>query len=152
MEVNRYTLLLDSCKHGNLKLVRGLLLEYPDVVKDITANNNCALQWAANNGHEEIVKLLLEYPEVAKNIAADNNCALRYAADNGHLEVVRVLLEYPEVAKNITANNNCALRWAADNGHLEVVRLLEDKIREVSKSEYNRLNNSILEISKVQKL
>lgn len=54
-----YNLLLETVKHGNLKLLRGLL-KIPKVAKQIDANNNCALQLAAENGHAEVVKLLKE--------------------------------------------------------------------------------------------
>jgi hypothetical protein len=53
---------------------------------DIHAGNDCALRWAAGNGHTEIVKLLLDRD-------ADIHGALRRAVESGYTETVKLLLD-----------------------------------------------------------
>jgi hypothetical protein len=55
---------------------------------DPKSNNSYALQWAARNGHLEIVKLLIP----VSNPKANNSYALQWAARNGHLEIVKLLI------------------------------------------------------------
>jgi hypothetical protein len=98
-----------------------------DVVKffvekgaDIYAENDLALIRAAEGGHLDVVKFLVEK---GADIHADNNYALQWAAKNGHLEVVTFLVNN---GANIHADNDLALRWAAESGHLEVVEFLKN--------------------------
>ena len=54
---NINSLLIQAVKINNIKLVRLSLAAGADVAAD----NNCALRWAANNGHLEVVKLLEQH-------------------------------------------------------------------------------------------
>lgn len=85
---------------------------------DITAGNNYAVIHAAWKGHLEIVEYLHRN---GADITADNSRAVGWAAEEGHLEVVKYLHAN---GADITARNNYAVRWAAENGHLEVVKYL----------------------------
>jgi len=66
---------------------------------DLHAENDCALRWAADCGHLEVVKYLLER---GADLHAENDWALRWAARNGYLEVVKYLLEYGADSNLIT--------------------------------------------------
>jgi ankyrin repeat protein len=85
------------------------------------------LLWAAENGHEAVVRQLLEH-KADINAKTNNNrwTALYVAAESGHEAVVRLLLEHKA---DVEAKNNygeTALHRAARNGHEAVVQLLLD--------------------------
>jgi hypothetical protein len=83
--------------------------ELIDEGANIRANDDCALRWAAENGHTETVELLLDR---GADIHAGNDCALRWAAVKGHTEIVKLLLDR---GVDIYADNDYVLRWAAVN-------------------------------------
>ena len=87
---------------------------------DITARDNKAIGWASENGYLEVVKYLHQN---GADVTASNNYAVRHAAENGYLDVVKYLHEN---GADVTAGNNYAVRWAAANGHLEVVKYLHE--------------------------
>jgi hypothetical protein len=90
---------------------------------DPSADDNCAVRWAATSGHLAVVMRLLQ--DVRVDPSASNNFAIWVAAACGHLAVVDRLLQ--DVRVDPSADNNYAVRLAAQNGHLAVVdRLLED--------------------------
>ncbi|KAK1963977.1 ankyrin, partial [Colletotrichum sublineola] len=51
------------------------------------------LSWAAENGHESMVKMLLEGGDDPNIRNGDDSTSLSWAAENGHESVVKVLLE-----------------------------------------------------------
>ena len=51
------------------------------------------LSWAAENGHEAVVKLLLEHKAEAESKDKWDRTPLSWAAENGHEAVVKLLLE-----------------------------------------------------------
>lgn len=57
---------------------------------DIHACDECSLQWAAMEGHIEVVKFLVAQ---GADIHADDDDALKLAASKGHLEIVDFLVE-----------------------------------------------------------
>jgi len=85
---------------------------------DIHADRNYTLRWAVYNGYHKVVELLLEN---GTDIHAENDYALRWAAYNGRHKVVELLLKH---GADIHAENDCSLRWASENGHYKVVKLL----------------------------
>jgi ankyrin repeat protein len=87
---------------------------------DPSAQDNCAIKWAARNGHTDVVRLLLGDSRVEPS--ANYNLAIRQAAQNGHTEVVELLLGDSRV--DPSAQDNLAIQMAAYEGHTEVVRLL----------------------------
>src|SRR3989344_3954799 len=105
---------IDACKQCSLDKVISLL----DQGADIHAEDDCALQLSAQNGHLHVVQFLLEH---GADIHADNDCALRWSAYSGHLPVVQFLLEH---GADIHANNDCAFQLSAESGHLPVVQYL----------------------------
>jgi ankyrin repeat protein len=86
------------------------------------------LLWAAEKGHEAVVKLLLETGEVdvdSKDTAAGRT-PLSWAAREGHEAVVKLLLETGkiDVDSKDTYSGRTPLSWAAGKGHEAVVKLL----------------------------
>ena len=51
------------------------------------------LSWAAQNGHEAVVKLLLEKGADVESKSSNGRTPLSWAAENGHEAVVKLLLE-----------------------------------------------------------
>ena len=84
------------------------------------------LLWAAENGHEAVVKLLLSTGKVDIEVRDKNSkTPLLWAAENGHEAIVKLLLGTGKV--DIEARDNSGqtpLSWAAENGHEAVVKLL----------------------------
>jgi len=87
------------------------------------------LTWAANNGHEGVVKILLELKDVDPNRPDKSDLTpLAYASIEGHEGVVKLLLERDNVDANRTAKyNRTPLGWAALRGHDGVVKLLLER-------------------------
>jgi len=86
------------------------------------------LSWAAENGHEGIVKLLLRRKDINPDTADTvyGRMPLLWAAKNGHEGIVRLLLERKDVNPDIpdTKLVRTPLSWAARNGHKGIVKLL----------------------------
>jgi len=76
--------------------------------------------WAAKNGHLEVIKFLHE-----NTSQGCTKYAIDYAACNGHLEVVKFLHENRQ--EGCTRD---AIDYAACNGHLEVVKFLHENRQE----------------------
>ena len=88
------------------------------------------LSWAAENGHEGIVKLLLEREGVNPDIPDTEygQTPLLWAARNGHEETVKLLLERKNVNPNSSSKlGQTPLLLAAMNGHERVVKLLLER-------------------------
>src|SRR6187399_1748927 len=83
------------------------LSQFPEVTID----------WAAENGHLEVVKYL---HEIGKECTDD---AIDRASKGGHLEIVKYLHEV--VGANCTTK---AMEWAAEDGHLDIVKYLHEAV------------------------
>ena len=94
------------------KVIERLLSEGADP----KARNSSALQWAAERGQTEIVKLLIP----VSNPEADNSLALQWAAEGGCIEIVKLLIPVSDPK----ASNSSALRRAAEMGRIDIVKLL----------------------------
>jgi len=90
---------------------------------DVHVNNDYALIWASSRGHLGVVKVLLEN---GADVHAKDDCALRWASRYGLFDVVKVLLEN---GANVHADNDCALKWASRYGYLDVVKVLQDHMK-----------------------
>ena len=83
------------------------------------------LSYAANQGHEAVVKLLLDTKKVdIDSKDKDGLTPLSEAADNGHESVVKLLLENNAALETKNKNGRTLLSWAAENGQRAVVKLL----------------------------
>ena len=89
------------------------------------------LSWAAQNGHEAVVRLLVERNGIDINSRDSyyRKTPLMWAAENGHESIVQLLIESDGVDINCqdTYDEKTALMWAAEDGHEAVVRLLIER-------------------------
>jgi len=88
------------------------------------------LSWAADNGHEGIVKLLLDRKDVNPEIpdTTYGQTPLSCAAENGREGVVKLLLGRKDVnPDSLSKSGRTPLSWAAANGHEGIVKLLLDR-------------------------
>ncbi|KAJ5653773.1 hypothetical protein N7490_000776 [Penicillium lividum] len=85
------------------------------------------LSWAAENGHETVVKLLLQTGKVDVDLKdVYQQTPLSWAAGNGHEAVVKLLLRTGEVDVDTKDSlyQQTPLSWAVKHGHEAVVKLL----------------------------
>ena len=87
-------------------------------------NMSTAQHWAAENGHEAVVRLLLENGAGVDVKSSNGRTALNEAAAGGHEAVVRLLLENGAGVNVRDRSGRVALHWMAASGHEAVVRLL----------------------------
>jgi ankyrin repeat protein len=111
------TNVIQACRYGDLSALQELLAQNVDIHE----NDDHALQWAAQNGHTEIVGILLD---LGADIHVHDDHCLKIAADQGHTDTVRFLLDR---GAKIHAENDISLNWAAFSGHTETARLLLDR-------------------------
>jgi ankyrin repeat protein len=116
--------LIAAAGSGQVELVQVLLrcgadarLREPDGTR--------ALDWAAQEGHHEVVDLLLSHDHRLLDLAGlHERTPLMAAAGNGHVDLVGVLLMRGADARRRMERGARALDWAADEGHEGVVELL----------------------------
>jgi len=85
------------------------------------------LLWAAEKGHEAVVKLLLERGAQIESMDVDRRTPLSWAAEKGHETVVKLLLERGAQIESRDLYNKTPLSWAAEKGHETVVKLLLER-------------------------
>ncbi|CAG8487595.1 16733_t:CDS:1, partial [Gigaspora rosea] len=76
------------------------------------------LNWAAENGHIDVVKVLIMHGADVNAIDKDEHTALNRAAEKGRIEIIKTLIEHK------ATGNNIALYLAVINGQTEVVKIL----------------------------
>ena len=121
----RDTWLLRVAAEGQEVVVQQLLDNGAELnSKDM--NGRTPLSWAAENGHEAVVKLLLGRDDVAADSQDTyGQTPLSWAAEKGHEAVVKLLLGRDDVAADSQDTyGRTPLFWAAENGHEAVVKLL----------------------------
>jgi hypothetical protein len=104
------------CEYGDIPALKALIAQKID----LHAEDDDALQYAAWNGHTEMVRLLLDN---GANIHARDDYAVRMAASNGDRAMFLLLVER---GAYIHADDDYALKHAAFSGHTEIVDLLLD--------------------------
>jgi hypothetical protein len=112
----------------DLRDITKLLLEKGvDLNSKDNPYNRTPLSWAAEKGHEAVVRLLLAKDGVDPD-SKDyyGRTPLSWAAGNGHEAVARLLLAKGGVDPDSKSGyyGRTPLAWAAGNGHEAVVRLL----------------------------
>ncbi|KAI9773772.1 MAG: hypothetical protein M1839_002005 [Geoglossum umbratile] len=110
---------------GLVESIIGLLeKEYNPDLQD--SDGRTPLSWAADNGHEAVVKLLLATEKVDPDSKdSTGQTSLSWAAESGHEAVVKLLLATEKVDPDSKDSyGRTPLLWAAGRGHEAVVKLL----------------------------
>ncbi|RPB02916.1 ankyrin [Choiromyces venosus 120613-1] len=127
-----------NCLHlaalrGRVTMIVISLLEKKDLDMSVTDSNGCCtpLSWAAEKGHEGIVKLLLDQKEVNPD-SEDNRyiTPVLLAASGGYEGIVKLLLDRKEVNPDSKDDSGSTplLLAASLEGHKGIVKLLQDHI------------------------
>ena len=122
-----------AARYGMLYLVKRLLMakhEDSSIGADLKdGDGRTPLSYAAEGGHESVVKLLVERDEVEAD-SKDNRCRtpLSRAAERGHEAVVKLLVERDDVEADSKGDaGQTPLSWAALGGNEAVVKLLVER-------------------------
>ena len=108
--------------------------DYPSISPPLLNYNyengpQIALEWAAYNGHLDMVRLLLEV--IGAFDRPDPNPSLGWAAYRGHLDVARLLIEHGAYVNGqpfgVSYLGPSALMLAAYSGQLEMARFLLER-------------------------
>jgi len=93
-----------------------------------TVYGRTPLLWAAERGHEKVVKMLLAREDVDLGLASTGWTPLSLAAKYGHEGIVKMLLERENVDPNQAdiRHGRTPLSCAAGRGHEGVVKMLLD--------------------------
>ena len=124
------TLLGNASQFGLVSVIKAMFMS--DVSFDCNERdcyNRTPLSWAAEAGHEAVVRLLIDQAGVENDSKGEwGRSPLSWAAARGHEAVVKLLIDHPDVQKNsrdIWGRSPLALAaWA---GHEAVVQLLIDQ-------------------------
>lgn len=113
-----------AAKQGDLDVIQKLIDKVDVNVQD--HDGDSALILAANNGHENIVKLLLQSPNINVNMRDKLGfTALMPASRDGNPNIVKLLLAKPEIDVNMQSNAGTTALWVASAwGRENVVKLL----------------------------
>lgn len=125
LDGNNGTLIRSACKSGNIFVVRDLI----DKGVNIHILSDDSILLAANNGHEEVIKILMPY-------VPNLEYALRGACLRGHEGVARMLVEYDKNRGIKTCINKDTFLWACLSGKLSLVKflcgILEDRNEKIA--------------------
>ncbi|KAJ4237548.1 hypothetical protein NW757_013249 [Fusarium falciforme] len=97
-------------------------------MEEIDSEGRIPLSWAAENGHETVVRLLVDWGACTE--AADKMWSwtpLLRAAENGHEAIVWLLVDRGAYTEAVDEGGQTPLWWAAENGHEAIVWLLVDR-------------------------
>ncbi|KAG4279189.1 hypothetical protein FPRO04_13663 [Fusarium proliferatum] len=89
------------------------------------------LSWAAENGHEAVIKVLLNNDADVESKDAYGRTPLSLAAERGRWAVVKVLLDKDADVESKDQDGRTPLWCAVENGHEAVVRLLLENGAEI---------------------
>ena len=124
---------MTASRDGHRELVK-YLLDFKGGVPPMSANKEATnkygvgpLNWAAWNGHLEIVRMLMDAG--ANKDARDEwgNTALHRAAENGHVKVVEYLVSKQCDKEAEDKDGRTPLIRAAEKAQAEVVRVLQER-------------------------
>lgn len=144
---DRATGLHQAAYHGNMNVLRYLLIERKAKVSLIDNSGYAPLHFACMGGHVDAADLLLAHGADISIIDDVGFNALHTASMEGYVDVVRLLIRYGARVHELTRNppigdqilagtddeQNTALALAVEDGHLEVVGVLEEAIIDLQK-------------------
>jgi len=109
----------------NVGLLLNTLLDIGEVEADSKYNEGrTPLSYAAERGHEAVVKLLVEAQAEVDTKDNSGRTPLSYAAERGHGAVVKLLLGSDKVEADLKDNGRTPVSRITVNGHNAVVRSL----------------------------
>lgn len=130
--LSKMDIFVPPVKKTSIEVIKALI---PNI--DPTLKDNMLIQWAAEEGHLELVEELLKNRKV--NPAVENNYPIRVASQRGYSEIVKLLITDNRV--NPGDVNNYALCWAVRNNHVDIAKLLlQDKRTDPSDRENLAIN------------
>ena len=123
------TVLHIACKRGSATENVAFLLSQNAEVDAEDILDRTPLSWAAENGHEAVVKQLLKTgADIESKVSQYSQTPLSLAAENGHEAVVKQLLEAgADIESKDSPYRRTPLSLAAKNGHEAIVKLLQHK-------------------------
>jgi ankyrin repeat protein len=127
----------DSTLNGDLKNVKLLIKDNPDLVFRQDDNGDTPLIWAALRGHKDVAEFLLAS---SAKVNATNNAGetpLHLAAGKGYKDVVELLLAHRAEVNFRDSHGHTPLELAAAGGYKVVVELLL-----ANKADANATNNA----------
>src|ERR1035441_5944820 len=123
----------EAAKAGDLKKVKALLKDNPELVFSKDTNGITPLYWAADRGNKDVVELLLaNKADVNAEVKADVNAKknggwtlfIAAAATNGQKDTAEVVLANKAEAEVKATADSTPLHAAASIGHKDVAELL----------------------------
>ncbi len=115
----------DASQSGNLEEVRAIVTAQPALLDSKGVGGNTPLEWAAFNGHLELVQYLVRQGADIEARNGDGYRALHAAAIINHEEIARFLIEEgADIEATSTSADNTPLYQAAINGSPDVLQLL----------------------------
>ncbi len=138
------TLLMLSCRHGNIKVVKRLLWLTPPADYNVTKRNGInALMIASRHGHINCVRELLKMPDININQRTyyRGKSAVVIAYLNGHYDIFKLLLKVP----GIEINTMYLYTNYTGNVPLSVTYLLKKVCQDDYKGGHTELIEALLE-------
>ena len=127
------TALHDAAQRGHVDVAEELLRWKGDLFDDADRHGARALNYAAGQGHSDLVQLLLDRRASPLAECSDGITALRCAVKSKHVDIARVLLHHgasPNCMQRGVYDVGCetfdspTLHMAAARGTLQIVQLL----------------------------
>jgi ankyrin repeat domain-containing protein 50 len=131
---------LHTAVRNGLPTAAEMLLTAGANVNERDQEGRTPLSWAAEGGHQTVVKLLLETGKADVDSRDHNGrTPLSMAAEGGHQTVIKLLLETGRANVDPKGNNGrTPLSMAAERGHQTVVKLLlETSKADVDSKDHN---------------
>ncbi|XP_017173358.1 ankyrin repeat domain-containing protein 29 isoform X3 [Mus musculus] len=113
-----------AAKRGNLALLKLLLNSGRVDVDCRDSSGTTALFFAAQQGHNDVVRFLFGFGASTECRTKDGGTALLAASQYGHMPVVETLLKHGANIHDQLYDGATALFLAAQGGYLDVIRLL----------------------------